>query len=265
MKGIIFYFSNTGNTRLLCEYLQRKITAIPFELCGINEEWNKSLDEYGIVGFACFTDQMQIPILMKKFIQSKSASAKQYAFVLNTYGAISGRTLLDLKNTAQKSKFTVLDGISFHVPENYPPMIKRGQPNTEFPKENTIAELNDFVNRLDKKIERIAQGQEVKKDTVMIGLAQRLFPRLPMFLSKLELGKIECDRKKCTQCKHCAKGCPSKAITFEEYPVVNHQKCLSCWKCYNRCPSQAIIATKFGNGFRYPKVHAEYRKKIERV
>ena len=86
-KGIIFYYSNTGNTRILCEYIQRKITAVPFELSSISEKKDKNIDAFDIVGFACFTDQMQIPHLMRDFIQSKSSSKTKYAFVLNTYGA----------------------------------------------------------------------------------------------------------------------------------------------------------------------------------
>jgi len=264
-KGIIFYYSNTGNTRILCEYIQRKITVIPFELCSISEKWNKNIDAYDIVGFACFTDQMQIPHLMRKFILSKSSLKIKYAFVLNTYGAISGRTLLDLKNSAEKSRFTIIDGTSMHVPENYPPMIKRGYPYVKEPSEKMITEFQNFIYRLNEKIECIGKGDEIKNDPWMIGPAQYFIPRLPMFLSKFELGKIECDQKKCTQCKLCAKGCPGEAIIFEEYPIINHAKCQSCWKCYNRCPSQAIIATKFGNEYRYPRIHEEYRQKIEKL
>jgi len=126
-----------------------------------------------------------------------------------------------------------------------------------------ISVLEAFIGRLNVKLRAASTESESIKIELKIGFAQYLQPVLPGFLSRLELGSIQAKRESCTQCGLCVKGCPVRAIELIEYPIVNAAQCQSCWKCYNKCPNGALYGSKFGEGFRYPKPHEEYRKKLE--
>ena len=56
MKGIILYYSGSGNTRLACQYIAKNITGMEFDLFNVVKETNPEFKLYGLVGFATFTD-----------------------------------------------------------------------------------------------------------------------------------------------------------------------------------------------------------------
>jgi ferredoxin len=263
MKGLIFYYSTTGNTKLICDLICNKITDVKFEMYSINESKQINMEEYDIFGFASFTDQLQLPYLMKKFIKNHNISSKKYAFVLNTYGSISGRTLIDLINAAKRSGYYVFNAVSIHTPENFPPMIKKGFSFTNQPSDKMVKKLKKFINRLNKSVADIVNKKEIKK--TKSGILQNIIPELPYFLSGLELGNINCDITKCTKCMVCEIQCPAKAIKISESFEINNGLCQKCWRCYNKCPSHAISGTKFKHGYQYQKINEEYRKKIESI
>lgn len=44
----------------------------------------------------------------------------------------------------------------------------------------------------------------------------------------------------CIKCGICVRTCPVKALTLDNYPVVNKKKCISCFCCQEACRSNAI-------------------------
>ena len=72
MKGLIAYYSTTGNTRKICELIQRSIPEIPFDLLAISQGTKIAVSDYDIFGFATFADELRIPELMKDFFIKKN-------------------------------------------------------------------------------------------------------------------------------------------------------------------------------------------------
>lgn len=264
-KGIILYYSNTGNTKLICELLQKKLSTIEFTIMSIFDYKHDIKEQYDVFGFACFTDQLGIPKIMKSFFSKIRTNKKSYSFVFNTYGSISGRTLLELTRNARRNGYTVIDGISIHVPENYPPMIKRGLSFINEPSENELQNIKLFIERLYEKIEKINENTIDKDDILRIEFKQKIIPLFPKVLSKFELGEMECKINDCIKCGLCTMGCPAKAITLVEFPVFDYSKCQHCWKCYNLCPKKAIRASKFGEGHYYSRMNESYKQKIQMI
>ncbi len=89
MKGIICYYSGSGNTKLACSYLAAKCRAMDLGLFNIVRDGTPSLSGYGIIGFATFTDFLGVPFLMQEFIRRLPAQNGTPAFVMNTYGYIN--------------------------------------------------------------------------------------------------------------------------------------------------------------------------------
>ncbi|MDA8212534.1 MAG: hypothetical protein M0021_11760 [Clostridia bacterium] len=98
MKGIICYYSSTGNTKLACQYIAKHITSVTFDPFNIATDNDLNLAAYEIIGFASSTDFMAPPFLLKQFIDKLPVQNGKLAFVFNTYGLVSGKTLTVLKN-----------------------------------------------------------------------------------------------------------------------------------------------------------------------
>lgn len=56
MKGIICYYSGSGNTKLAMKYLSKKIPNVEFELLDIVNSETPDFSNYDVAGFATFTD-----------------------------------------------------------------------------------------------------------------------------------------------------------------------------------------------------------------
>ena len=141
MKGIICYYSGSGNTKLAIEYLSKKITNTNFELYDIVKKEVPDFTNYDVAGFATFTDFGGPAQLMYSFFDKIKMQKDKPAFVFNTFGFISVRTLKELGNLATSKGFNVISGFSLHTPENYPPMRKRNKAYNDAPKPK---ELSNF-------------------------------------------------------------------------------------------------------------------------
>ena len=92
LKGAILYYSNTGNTRLACEYIKAKITRAELELIDIMRSDVNSLQPFDVVGFAFFTDTWRPPGLFLHKVDALADTQGKPAFSLNTYGCLTGRS-----------------------------------------------------------------------------------------------------------------------------------------------------------------------------
>jgi len=249
MKGLIAYYSTTGNTKKLCELIQRSIPEITFDLVAVSQGTKIAVNDYDIFGFATFADELRIPELMKDFFTANKTDVEKPSFVLNTYGSISGRTLTDLISFSRKSGYAVINAISVHTPENFPPMIKRGLSFGDQPSKGQIKKLKAFIGSLRENIQSVLAFKSVRQIKANALLSHFPLPR--RFMAGNGLGELRCDPKKCTACKLCERDCPSRAITFAEQFSVDDTKCQKCWKCYNKCPTNAIYGTNFPEGYQY--------------
>ncbi len=262
MKGIICYYSGSGNTKLACEYIKNRIKNADIELYNIVKSETPDLDTYDIVGFATFTDFSGPPQLMCTFLDGMKDYPEKTAFIFNTYGFISGKTLKRLKVLVQSKKFNIVAEHTLKTPESYPPQRKRGYAADDCPNGKHMGAFNSFITNLDRLIQNINTGQTVKPIKFKGRFVDLLLPSFGRTKAKKDFGIQEVNKEKCTECGVCAKGCPYEAITLDPNPVFDHEKCFGCWYCYNHCKSKAIFTPKFDGDFQYPKPIKELVEKL---
>jgi len=253
MKGIICYYSGSGNTKLACEYINKGIADTDFELYNIVGNDIPDLKKYDIVGFATFTDFWGIPQYFHSFFEKIETVSGKNAFVFNTYGFISGKTLKQFSGLAGEKGFNVLAGHSLHTPENYPPMRTRNRAYDDSPEPKELEEFNAFISRLEIVLDTIAADKQPKRENIKIGLMGTLLPAFSRTQARKDFGEQDVDESLCTKCGVCAKGCPYEAIQLNPYPIFDHDKCYGCWYCYNHCHVKAIYTSKFNGIGHYPK------------
>lgn len=69
------------------------------------------------------------------------------------------------------------------------------------------------------------------------------FQRLIFALVSRRVLKV--DRRRCTACRTCEKGCPEGAISVDDIPSFDVEKCIRCYCCYELCPEHAISLNRF--------------------
>jgi ferredoxin len=252
MRGVIYYYSGSGNTKLACSYIAR-YSETSFDLVDVVREREADLEPYDIVGFATFTDCWGPPQLFQSFIQGLPHQEGKLAFVFNSYGFVSGKTLYVLAGMVSAKGFDVISGHSLRMPESYPPMIARGMGAQEAPSQAQMSRFDAFISDLDLAIERASEGQMVERHKVRVGVLNSLLPVRPRTAARQDMGEILVDEMLCVECGTCERQCPYGAIRLDPKPVFDLSKCYGCWRCYNRCPEQAIYTAKLRGKAHYPK------------
>ncbi len=261
MKGLICYFSGSGNTLLACRYIRDSISGVDFDLYDITSGNDVNYGNYDIIGFACYADFLGPSPLMRTFVKQVPFQSHKPSFVFNTYGNFNGPTLAILSRIVRSRGFNIVAGYALHMPENIPSMIMMGLANTQAPDEKELAGFKAFIDGLNGKIGKLKNGVTVPAFIPELG--ERLLFAIPRFVAKIVMGKKMVDTERCIKCGICVKKCPYHAITINEYPVFDEKKCQSCWRCYNLCREKAIYTKKYRDVAHSPEPIADVRKKME--
>ncbi|MGE5405571.1 MAG: EFR1 family ferrodoxin [Candidatus Saccharibacteria bacterium] len=257
MKGAIFYYSLTGNTRLACEYLAQNVRSVDFDLIDIRKPGEIDFAGYDVCGFACSTDFMKPPALMREFVQGIPEQQDTPAFLLTTNAGVPGKTLPLLKSWVKEKGFHVMASHSLFTPESYPPLRAVGRTHQQHPTDEELAEFKGFVENLSTLLEQIG-GSPLPE----IELKSSLYPFGSGPKSRALLSRKRVNPERCNECSLCEKECPHQAIKLDPKPVFDHARCQGCWACYNRCPQQAVY-TWYMNKSRYPGPDKELRRKLQ--
>lgn len=262
MKALICYYSGSGNTLLAARYVAKNVRNVEIDMFDIVRDGAPDLDSYGMVGFAAFADFWAPSDLILDFIDRLPSQADKPAFVFNTFGMVSGKTLKVLADRATAGGFRVVAGHSLHTPENYPPMMAKGLGNINAPSAKELGKLSDFVADLDRLALRLSRGEAVPAAAMKVGLISTIMPGYPRDKSKRVMGDKYVDETLCTECGICAAVCPNGAIELDPKPLFDMEKCSGCWACYNHCPIKAVYTRKLRGVHHYPKPNNQLREKL---
>jgi ferredoxin/flavodoxin len=267
MKGILFYYSGSGNTKLACQTIAGNLKEAEWTLFDMVKDKNPDPGAFDpgifdLAGFAAFADFLGPSRLFLDFVDALPAQDRMPAFVFNTYGSMSGGTLLKMAKRLSQKGFDVLAGHSLHTPESYPPMVAAGKAFTHSPDEGELEAFRRFLEDLNGLVGSLKSGGKVEAKPLPAGFLDRLLPVPFRTVSKRMMGKKFVDEEKCNSCGVCAKGCPCHAIAMREKPVFDEKRCYGCWFCYNHCPRLAIYTKKLRGAGHYPRPNAELTAKL---
>lgn len=251
MKGIIYYYSNTGNTELVCKYISEQVKSVKLELADIAGQMNADISSYDIVGFAFPTHYLGIPEQMRKFIERIKRDQEKHVFLINTYGMMQGKALRLVKKLLDKKGCRVISWHALMTPESYPPFIAKGITNNDKPDKQQIKAFENFIFELSKKLDEIKNGTTLKESKIKIGLLNSILGVKSTDKIRKEMRDLRIDFSLCNECGRCVEYCHYNAISMDKMPVINLNQCMGCWSCFNHCPQGAIHTEKIKSSNRY--------------
>ncbi len=249
MKGIIYYHSNSGNTKLASQYLSHKLNQVNFDLFDVSENPPLDLNPYKVVGFATWTYFLGVPPFFEQFIRDLPNRSGKPAFLLNTFGIMSGQTLKLLAKLLTKKGFAVIAGHSFHTPESYPPYIVKGWDQVDAPTVKELEQFDRFIGQLNQQLSVINAETTINKSKIKIGLFNHFMRPYSIKKARKQMGNLQVDPTLCVNCGICRDVCLYQAIELNPGPVFSMNNCYGCWACFNHCPEKAIFTAKIkGSG-----------------
>ena len=241
MKGLICYFSTTGNTKLACEHINSKVNNIEFDYYDITSPEEPNFSDYELIGFATYTDFLEPGKLMVKYMKSIEGKGKP-AFVFNTYGQMSGNTLASMAKHVKAS----------------------GTTNENYPMEKDLTRFNDFMTNLNSVAEQLNTGKTVPEKNVKRNIFTSVVRTIMGSMNVDKMGEKKVHKDQCISCSVCFNVCPYGVIEMSEgYPVFNESKCESCFACFNKCPTKSIYTKKIDGIGHYSKPHEKLVEKMK--
>jgi flavodoxin/ferredoxin len=235
MKGIIIYFSLTGNTKQIA-YAIHKGMGPCMEQCDITtlKEIDSSyLRNYDLIGIGTPV-WGDVPQHVKHFINAMPDLRGKHVFAFSTHGARGGRFFPVILKLLRKKGLKVI-GVRDWYGSVCIPMHPKPYPTDGHPDAIDLKEAQSFgkeMTELRLRIETEGPGAVPKLPKIPLPPTTRLRRPRPKF-----------NRQKCTYptCTLCMEHCPANGIDLSASPVVFGKNCHTCYFCEMICPEGAIF------------------------
>lgn len=202
--NIIFYFSGSGKSRRLAEYLGKKLGFSVINIIDCPYDFSAEL---AVVVFPVYCQN--IPEPMKAFLSK--LKAEKVAFAV-TYGKKSYGNVIEEAANLTNSEF--IGGVC--VPCGHSFLFE--------PDDFDFASLMPFIERINNP--QKAEAEHSKKD-----FYANIFPA-----QRTAIG-IKINRNvSCIECGNCSEICPVAAIKNGRI----NNNCIGCLRCVNECPEKAL-------------------------
>lgn len=237
-KAIIYFFSGTGNTKIVAEEIMNELNSIDIltDIYDIRSPFINIPDPNScdFVGFGYPIHAFNTPQFFLQFINRLPEVKNLPTFIFKTSGEpfrFNNASSWSLIRKLRKKGYLPL--LDEHLLMPYNIMFR-------YPKEIV---KHMYLHNI--KLTKVIAKKIIKQESFL----PKYYPWtiLFMYLARLQwLGAkingplIHVNKKKCTSCGICIKKCPSNNIQFvNEFPKFDHL-CTMCMCCVSVCPMDAV-------------------------
>ncbi|GAA0704887.1 EFR1 family ferrodoxin [Paraclostridium ghonii] len=238
MKINILYFSGTGNTQYVANYLGEKLKeeshVVKIKSIDENPKVDEDIDLL-IIGGPNYASNVPEKLLkwVNKNVPKKNSNAIVYctsAGKVNAYGAES------LAKKLTKKGYNIVGKDAYVMPRNF--YFGKYSQNTNDEISQMLNETNEkldiLINRIkhnEYKFENIENNNVFKID---------VFAKLFNLIAKT-IGKSFSVDDTCIKCGKCIKNCPKKNIRYDKNKEIKFgNNCMACMRCIHNCPKNSI-------------------------
>ncbi len=245
MKIPIVYFSSSGNTEYITQLISEGLKFANFEteLIPFNSLEEKSLDfnRINVFGIGAPVYAMSFTLNIRDWIKKiPRVNRKIKFFLFDTNAGLPGPSIKNIRKILEQKNFEFIGAIEIIVPTRDSVFETSLFKYVKWSR-RSIERSFQFGIKLGKII-RMGKGTLDWSSTPLpfsrvIGAYFKVLER-PFYniFSRL----FGFNSEKCIKCKTCEKECPTKAINFQEKPIIKNNKCMFCFRCMRNCPKNAL-------------------------
>lgn len=252
---MIYYFSGTGNSRLVVQQLAEALGEQLTNVAELLPSTPCPVPTNGVFGLVCPVHGWSVPRLVRGFLKRLTLSSEtiRYTFVVLTCGDDVGMTHRYLRRSLAEHSIR-LDAIwSVAMPNTYVAL-----PGFDVDPEHVAYDkLSLAQHRLQAVAEDIRQHRsgvvDVKPGAMAWTKTYLIGPLFRRFLTGDSRFRV--NPADCIACGRCSRACPVKNITMEKQdrgegkPLPRWRgRCTDCLACYHHCPHHAISFGAFTRG-----------------
>ncbi|MBU7017116.1 MAG: hypothetical protein HXS44_06370 [Theionarchaea archaeon] len=232
----IFYFSGTGNTRIVAHLFGKELENSGFkvETCEVEnilKGKNVDVTKYNIIGMGYPVHALNAPKIFFEFIK-KLPSEDKKVFLFKTSGDpfMHGGPTTMVKNQLTKKGYHVFYEGLIVMPSNV--LIRYN--------DNFVKQLYDAaVSKVEKMVQEILEGKKILQQDDILQIFAYLFSGLE-WLGAPFFGKDLKVLPRCNSCSKCVRNCPKNNISEADGKIQFGWKCIMCMRCIHNCPVKAI-------------------------
>jgi ferredoxin/flavodoxin len=240
MKGALYYFSGTGNTKWAADRFKEKFNfyGVDLELFNIEKVTELQLDGYDFFIIGTPIHAGSGPKIVDDFVKRfpvNNKDTKMKCMIYSTQAALSASAGAAYRKILEPKGYNVMIQTMIQMPNNYYFAFGRDINEESIKKildsaRRKIKDITgDFIQ--DKKVVESVSGIRAAVGKVIAKSYWRFLPRASRYLSSTD---------ECTKCGVCLKSCPKSNITFENGHAIFHSNCMMCLRCIHQCPVNAI-------------------------
>lgn len=257
MKGIILYFSGTGNTKFIANKIAEEFTknGCEIETHSIEEKLNLQNISYDylILGFPKYFEY--IPNNFIEYLKDNLYySSKETKTMIFSTGKDRMKIYFhDLEKILLEKNYKVIVTKNFQMPDSF--TLSKGYKKVTRKDireiyDSSLADIKDIVLNflIDNSIK-----EEVNDITASIYKTIYKFKTRDLYKNSSNFSvSVNCDK-----CNLCVNVCPTKNIENINSYIKFRDNCIMCCRCVNACPKNAILYKE--------KEHTQYKENIDLV
>jgi ferredoxin len=237
MRIGIYYFSGTGNTRIVAGMFQKAFAEHEVDLIPIEDVRKKLIDanpgQYDLVGLGSPIHAWNAPRIVFEFIASLPEVNGIPLFYFKCPASIAdfGGSTLPVRNALLAKGFRVVHEKAISMPSNF----AAGWPEAKCHDAFRMA-----LHKVKHIVQQIQDGQIVLQlNPFLLKLKTELGSMAETFGAR-KFGRHLKVKSSCTKCNLCVRACPMSNITRVNGALHFGNECIMCMRCIYSCPVNAI-------------------------
>ena len=232
---MIIYFTGTGNSKFVAEYLADKLEDDMLSFNNIiknNEKLVCTSEKPYIIISPIYA--WRFPCEIENILKKSELKGNKIVYCVATMGENSGNADIYLEKifTDKGMNFTGFIGVPMQ--NNYLLMEIMPDNTTVLSRfSEIIAKLDTIINKI-RCDEKLCKEDKTPMPALMSGFVNWGFNK---FMLKNQKYSVD---EKCILCGKCIEKCPINNIIIQNNEIIFENKCMACFACLHNCPMQAI-------------------------
>ncbi len=238
MNIAMIYFSGTGNSKYIVDYLGNKLKENNHNVKIYNIEQNPIIPidtDLLVIGGPIYAGNVPEKLIRWVLRNVPESSANSIVYSTSA-GLINAHGVDSLAKKLSKKGYNILAKETYLMPRNF--YFGKYPKNT---KDEVDKMLEDVNKQLDELVDKICLDTLSSKEFENKGvLGKDLLAETFSVMSRF-MGKSFSVDDNCIKCGICVKNCPENNIDFgKDKNIKFSNKCMLCCRCIHNCPKNAI-------------------------